>query len=263
MLRVRGLRLYHNPYLSRTRSWRMKMPVKDPIVWIDCEMTGLDHSRDHIIEICCIVTDGRLAVAKDPVTGEDNCYESVVHYDKSVMDGMNDWCVEQHGKSGLTAQVLASHSTLEQVQQGLLQHVQRYIPAKNVGVLAGNSVHVDRLFLLREFPQLTDHLFYRIIDVSSIMEVCKRHNPALAAALPRKVTRHTARSDILESIAQLRWYQDNYFKSGEETVQFVNAASETTVSYTDTDTDTDTNANANASVDTNSDAKKRRLDNQQ
>lgn len=186
-----------------------------PLVWIDCEMTGLDHHKDKIIEICCIVTDGNLNVV------QDNCYESVIHYGPDVMGSMNDWCIEHHGASGLTQKVLESVKTREQVEEELLQFVKRYIPDSRVGLLAGNSVHMDRLFMLKDFPKVVDHLFYRLIDVSSVMEICSRHNPKLARMVPRKEKNHTAKSDILESIEQLQWYRDHYLKSEQETSDFV------------------------------------------
>lgn len=192
-----------------------KRPVWKPLVWVDCEMTGLDHCNDRIIEICCIVTDGDLRVV------EDNCYESVIHCDASVMDSMNQWCIEHHGASGLTKKVLESDKTREVVQEELLEFIKKYVPEPRVGLLAGNSIHMDRLFMLKEFPKVIDHLFYRLVDVSSLMEVCSRHNPGLARLAPRKKMSHTAKSDILESIDQLRWYRENYLKSESETADFV------------------------------------------
>lgn len=197
-----------------------KLAKLNPIVWIDCEMTGLNHETDHIIEIACIVTDGNLNNL-DKTPNSSNCYENVIHYDKIVMDNMNQWCVEHHGDSGLTKKVIDSKNTREEVELELLNYIKKFIPEKNVGVLAGNSVHMDRLFMLREFPKVIDHLFYRIIDVSSIFEISKRHNPSLASVFPKKITAHTAKSDIEESIAQLKWYQDNYLKTPSETYQFV------------------------------------------
>ncbi|QLQ79313.1 hypothetical protein HG537_0B06610 [Torulaspora globosa] len=209
---VRNLSLYsgRNRYLVKR-----VMPVSNPLVWIDCEMTGLNHHTDRIIEVCCIVTDGDLEIV------QDNCYESVIHYDESVMDSMNEWCIEHHGASGLTKKVLESDKSREQVEQELLEFIKKYVPDPRVGLLAGNSVHMDRLFMLKEFPKVIDHLFYRLVDVSSIMEVCSRHNPALARLAPRKKQTHTAKSDILESIEQLRWYRTHYLKSAQETADFV------------------------------------------
>lgn len=193
-------------------------------------MTGLDVFNDHIIEICCIITDGNLRVV------DQEGYESVIHYDKLTMDSMNDWCIEHHGdvswifflfqsttmalnklnlltiaflKSGLTQKVLDSSKTLAQVEQELLEYVSKYTNQRSA-VLAGNSVHMDRAFMMREMPKVLEHLHYRIIDVSTLTEIGKRHNSELISKLPKKKEAHTARSDILESIAQLKWYQDNY-----------------------------------------------------
>lgn len=179
-----------------------------PLVWIDCEMTGLDVGKDHIIEICCIITDGNLNVI------DANGYESTVYVPKKVLDNMNEWCVNQHGKSGLTAKVLANpQQTLAKVQEELLAYIQMYIPEPRTSLLAGNSVHMDKFFMMKEFPKVIDHLHYRLVDVSSIMEVGFRHNPALMKLFPKKQGNHTAKSDILESINQLKWYRDHYLRS--------------------------------------------------
>ncbi|AJV50634.1 RNA exonuclease [Saccharomyces cerevisiae RM11-1a] len=211
---------------SMAQTPELKTKLFKPLVWIDCEMTGLDHVNDRIIEICCIITDGHLAPVKAADGQGDSHYESVIHYGPEVMNKMNEWCIEHHGNSGLTAKVLASEKTLAQVEDELLEYIQRYIPDKNVGVLAGNSVHMDRLFMVREFPKVIDHLFYRIVDVSSIMEVARRHNPALQARNPKKEAAHTAYSDIKESIAQLQWYMDNYLKPPQETESVESIGSE-------------------------------------
>lgn len=171
-------------------------------------MTGLDVSHDHIIEICCMITDGNLNLVDE--TG----YESTVYVPKKVLDNMNEWCVNQHGKSGLTAKVLANpHQTLAKVQDELLAYIQSYIPEPRTSLLAGNSVHMDKFFMMKEFPKVIDHLHYRLVDVSSIMEVGFRHNPALMKMFPKKQGNHTAKSDILESINQLKWYRDHYLRS--------------------------------------------------
>lgn len=195
-----------NPYLSKMSETRS---IWKPLVWIDCEMTGLNHNSDRIIEICCIITDGRLSVV------DNNCYESVIHCDKSTLDQMGPWCVEHHGSSGLTQRVLESDKTREQVEEELLQFIKKYVPEPRTGLLSGNSIHMDRLFMLKDFPRVLEHLHYRIVDVSTIMEVSFRHNPGLASQQPKKAGAHTAKQDILESIQQLRWYMDNYFKPPE------------------------------------------------
>ncbi|OUM51381.1 hypothetical protein BVG19_g476 [[Candida] boidinii] len=180
-----------------------------PIIWIDCEMTGLDFKNDHIIEICCIITDKNLNII------DEEGYESVIHYPKEVMDSMNQWCIDHHGDSGLTDKVIKSEKTLKQVEEELFEYISKYVN-KGVGILAGNSVHMDRLFMLHEMPKVIDYMTYRIIDVSSIMEVSRRHNTKLHSLLPSKVTAHTAKSDILESIAHLKFYYDFYLKNPNE-----------------------------------------------
>lgn len=186
------------------------------------QMTGLDVFKDHIIEICAIVTDGDLNLV-------DEGYESVIHYGQSEMDKMNEWCIEHHGQvctyigrssrsttniyqSGLTKKVVESNKTLDQVQQEILEYLKRFAN-KGKAVLAGNSVHMDRAFMMRELPTVLEHLHYRIIDVSSIYEFGQRHNPELIKKIPKKREAHTAKADILESIAQLKWYRDNYLIS--------------------------------------------------
>lgn len=189
-----------------------KCDALKPIVWIDCEMTGLDHHNDVIIEICCLITDKNLNVI------DERGYESVIHASKERMDAMNEWCVLHHGQSGLTEKVIKSNKTREQVEEELLAYLDKYMN-KGVGILAGNSVHMDRLFMLKDLPRVVDHLTYRIIDVSSVMEIAKRFNPTVANGRPRKKAAHTAREDILESIQDLVYYRGVYLKSPEETPQ--------------------------------------------
>lgn len=190
--------------------------VFKPLVWIDCEMTGLDIKNDNIIEICCIITDGNLKIIDE--TG----YESTVYVTKEKLDSMNEWCVNQHGKSGLTAKILANPDrTLDKVQVELLDYIKSHIDEPNKALLAGNSVHMDKFFMMKEFPKVIDYLHYRLIDVSSIMEVGWRHNPELMKLFPKKVGTHTAKSDILESINQLKWYWDHYLKSEKDSAAFI------------------------------------------
>ncbi|EGW30080.1 uncharacterized protein SPAPADRAFT_63701 [Spathaspora passalidarum NRRL Y-27907] len=188
-----------------------KLPSK-PLVWIDCEMTGLDvFGGDNIIEICCIITDGNLNIV------DEVGYESTIYYPKERLDEMNPWCIETHGKSGLTQKILDHpEQTLEKVQRELLEYIKKYIPEQRTGLIAGNSVHMDKFFMMKEFPEVIEHLHYRLIDVSSIMETGYRHNPALMKCCPKKVQLHTAKSDILESINQLKWYVKYYLKSESE-----------------------------------------------
>lgn len=192
-----------------------KRPIWKPLVWIDCEMTGLDVFQDHIIEICCIITDGNLEIV------DEKGFESTVYYPKEVLDGMNEWCVNQHGKSGLTTKVLENpQCKLSDIENELMEYIKQYVQP-NKGIMAGNSIHMDKFFMMREFPKIIDYLHYRLIDVSSIMEVGYRHNPELMKLFPKKEGNHTARSDILESINQLKWYKQNYLKSELDTKELI------------------------------------------
>lgn len=109
---------------------------------------------------------------------------------------------------------MESTKSLEQVEEELYEYIKKFT-VESKAVLAGNTVHMDRCFLMREFPKVIDHLHYRIIDVSSISEFIRRHNPELYNKVPKKREAHTAKSDILESIAQLKWYREHYFKGPE------------------------------------------------
>lgn len=192
-----------------------KKPIWKPLVWIDCEMTGLNVFEDHIIEICCIITDGNLNVI------DEKGFESTIYYPKDVLDSMNEWCVNQHGKSGLTAKVLENpQCELSKIEEDLLKYIKQYVePSK--GIMSGNSIHMDKFFMMREFPKIIDYLHYRLVDVSSIMEVGYRHNPELMKLFPKKQGNHTAKSDILESINQLKWYKLNYLKGEVDTKDLI------------------------------------------
>lgn len=191
--------------------------LEDPIVWVDCEMTGLDVYNDNIIEICCLITDGNLNVV------DEEGYESTVFQPKEVLDNMNEWCIKQHNESGLVKKVLDNpQKTTEKVQEELLAYIKKYVPVERRAVMAGNLIHMDKFFMNREFPRVIEHLHYRLIDVSSFLELGKRHNPSLMKVCPKKANAHTARADILESIAQLKWFREHYLKSEEETSEFVN-----------------------------------------
>ncbi|KAJ3307338.1 Oligoribonuclease, mitochondrial [Blyttiomyces sp. JEL0837] len=175
------------------------------LVWIDLEMTGLDLAKDHIMEIACIITDGDLNVVEE---GPD----LIIHLDKPELDSMNEWCIEHHGKSGLTASCLASTRTLQSVEQEVLAFIKKHIPKANVGVLAGNSVHMDKEFLRKEMPDLLGHLHYRLVDVSTVKELVRRWSPEAYANAPIKLGKHRALDDILESIKELQYYRKSVFK---------------------------------------------------
>ncbi|KLT45422.1 putative RNA exonuclease, partial [Cutaneotrichosporon oleaginosum] len=178
-----------------------------PMVWVDCEMTGLDVASDRIIEIAVIITDGRLNPVDDGVSW-------VIQTPKHVLDAMGEWCTEQHGKSGLTAACLASPHTYDEVAANVLAYIQKWIPEKGAGLLAGSSVHADMRFLLVGMPAVMAHLSYRIVDVSSIKEIARRWYPTLIKQEKRArktESSHRALDDIQASINELRFYQKNIF----------------------------------------------------
>ncbi|TPX36894.1 hypothetical protein SeLEV6574_g07960 [Synchytrium endobioticum] len=177
--------------------------MDDALVWIDCEMTGLDLTVDHIIEIAVIITDGHLnIIAEGP--------NIIVHQPKSVLDGMNEWCTKHHGESGLTASVLASIISTTQAEAQILAFLEAHKVPKGKVPLAGNSVHADKAFLKKEMPLLVDFLHYRIVDVSTVKELWRRWYPNVTP--PQKKWTHRALDDIKESIAELQFYHDNIFK---------------------------------------------------
>ncbi|KAL2262753.1 hypothetical protein VTK26DRAFT_190 [Humicola hyalothermophila] len=181
---------------------------QDALVWIDCEMTGLDPDTDSIIEIYCLITDGQLQLLDEAGWG------TVVHQPRERMAMMDEWCTRVHGESGLTDAVINSTVTAEQAADGLLAYIQRYVPEKRVALLAGNSVHADRAFLRKEpYAKVLDHLHYRILDVSSIKEAARRWCPEVASAAPSKRGLHQAKQDILESIEEARYYKTAIFQA--------------------------------------------------
>ncbi|EST09378.1 Exonuclease, RNase T/DNA polymerase III [Kalmanozyma brasiliensis GHG001] len=189
---------------------------KGPLVWIDCEMTGLDIDRgDRLLEVACIITDGDL----NPV---DEGVSYVISTSKEVLDSMNAWCVNQHGLSGLTSACLSSTTSYPHasVRAALLAYMRDRIPVPNAACLAGNTVHADKVFLVKEMPELIQHLHYRIVDVSSIKELVRRWYGSEEGMTwrPRKEGEekkgdHRALNDIRASIDELKWYREKVFQA--------------------------------------------------
>ena len=176
-----------------------------PLIWIDLEMTGLDQQNDSIMEIACVITDGNLHLLSEP-------FEIIIHQSKEKLDDMNEWCLKTHGESGLTQRCIDSKITIKEAQESLLEFIKKTVPVKGEGVLAGNSVHVDRIFLLKECPDVIDHLHYRIIDVSTIKELARRWSPNVFSNAPKKKLAHRAVDDINESIQELKYYKEVFFQ---------------------------------------------------
>ena len=176
---------------------------QDRIVWIDCEMTGLDLVADALIEVAALVTDSELTVLGDGV-------DVVIKPPAETLTQMRDIVRQMHTASGLLDE-LDGGVTLEQAQQTVLDYIRAWAPEARKAPLAGNTVGTDRGFLARDMPQLESHLHYRIIDVSSVKELARRWYPRIYFASPEKNGNHRALADIRESIRELRYYRAAVF----------------------------------------------------
>ncbi len=178
--------------------------VRDELVWIDCEMTGLDLSSDRLIEIAALVTDADLNVLGGGI-------DVVIHTDDEALDGMIEVVARMHGSSGLTEEVRASTVDLAAAEEMVLDYIRSHVKAPKTAPLAGNSIATDRGFLARDMPTLDDYLHYRMIDVSSIKELCRRWYPRIYYGQPDKGLAHRALADIEESIRELQYYRRTAF----------------------------------------------------
>jgi oligoribonuclease len=177
--------------------------MTDRLVWIDCEMTGLDLARDALIEIACLVTDGDLAILDDGV-------DLVIKPPAEALDQMADVVRQMHTASGLLAE-LATGVTLAEAQDQVLSYVRGHVTEPRKVPLCGNSIATDRSFLARDMPELDAYLHYRMVDVSSIKELARRWYPRVYFASPPKHGGHRALADITESIQELRYYRASVF----------------------------------------------------
>jgi oligoribonuclease len=178
--------------------------VNDRLVWIDCEMTGLDLQRDALIEIACLVTDGELNVLGDGV-------DIVIHADESALAAMPDVVRDMHARSGLTEEVRKATVSVPEAERRVLDYIREHVPEPRTVPLAGNSIATDRGFIARDMPELDAHLHYRMVDVSSIKELCRRWYPRIFFAKPEKGMAHRALADIEESIRELSFYRRTMF----------------------------------------------------
>jgi oligoribonuclease len=173
------------------------------IVWIDCEMTGLDLRADALVEVAAVVTDSELNVLGEGV-------DVVIAPPAAALEQMNDFVRDMHTTSGLIEELPAG-MTLADAEQAVLDYVREWVPDPGKAPLAGNSVGTDKMFLDRDMPGLVGHLHYRIVDVSSIKELARRWYPRVYFASPKKDGGHRALADILESIDELRYYREALF----------------------------------------------------
>jgi oligoribonuclease len=177
--------------------------MTDRLVWIDCEMTGLDLARDALIEIACLVTDGDLAILDDGV-------DLVIKPPAEALDQMAEVVRQMHTASGLLAE-LATGVSLAEAQDRVLSYVRGHVAEPGKVPLCGNSIATDRSFLARDMPELDAYLHYRMVDVSSVKELARRWYPRAYFASPPKRGGHRALADITESIRELRYYRASVF----------------------------------------------------
>ncbi len=174
------------------------------LIWIDLEMTGLDPKKNTIIEIATVVTDSDLNVlAEGPVFA--------IQTEKSILEGMDQWCTTHHGSSGLTQRVLESTTTMQEAEAQTIQFLQQYVSAGK-SPMCGNSICQDRRFMVEEMPELEAFFHYRNLDVSTLKELSKRWAPTVYQS-HKKRGAHLALEDVLESIEELQHYRKFLFQT--------------------------------------------------
>jgi oligoribonuclease len=179
----------------------------DRLAWLDLEMTGLDVSRHVIVELAVLVTDAALEPLDDGI-------DVVVHQPAEALAAMDDYVREMHTRSGLLPAIEASRVGLDEAAGRALEYLQGHVAA-GVAPLCGNSIGVDRRFLHSHLPALDEYLHYRSIDVSSLKELCRRWYPEAYRRRPAKKEAHRALDDVLESIAELRYYRETMLRPAE------------------------------------------------
>jgi oligoribonuclease len=173
------------------------------LVWVDCEMSGLDPEKERLLEIAIVITGPHLHPRiEGPVL--------VIHQSDALLDGMDAWNKGTHGKSGLINKVKASTLTEAQAERQLLEFVSHYVP-KGASPLCGNTISQDRRFLVKYMPKLEAWLHYRNLDVSTLKELAKRWKPAVYSSF-KKAQSHTALADVHESIEELVHYREHLLK---------------------------------------------------
>ena len=171
----------------------------DRLVWIDCEMTGLDVANDQLVEIAIVITDFELTIL-------DPGLDIVIKPDATALDNMSEFVRGMHASSGLL-DAIPDGMSLDEAQDAALAYIRRFVPVPQTAPLAGNTIGTDRAFLARYMPRVDAHLHYRNVDVSSIKELCRRWFPRVFYAKPEKGLAHRALADILESIRELEYYR--------------------------------------------------------
>ena len=183
------------------------MPNEQPnLIWIDCEMTGLDLEKDVLVEIAVLVTDSELNVIGDGI-------DLVIAATPEQLAGMNDFVTQMHTNSGLITEI-PNGIALSEAEDQIIKYLESASTIAGKSPLAGNSVSVDRSFIARDMPRLNDYLHYRTVDVSSVKELARRWNPKVYFNSPAKTGNHRALGDIQDSIAELAHYRANFLVAG-------------------------------------------------
>ncbi|WP_382304215.1 oligoribonuclease [Herbiconiux sp. UC225_62] len=177
----------------------------DRLVWIDCEMTGLDLEVDELVEVAVVITDFDLALV-------DPGFSIVIKPDDSALANMNDFVTKMHETSGLSEEIPHGVS-LADAEYQVLEYILKFVPTPQQAPLAGNTIGTDRAFIAKFMPRVDGHLHYRSIDVSSIKELSRRWFPRVYFNAPEKAGGHRALADILESIRELEYYRKAVFIS--------------------------------------------------
>lgn len=192
----------------------------DRLVWIDCEMTGLDLENDELVEVAVVITDYDLQII-------DPGFSVVIKPDQSALDNMGDFVRTMHEKSGLLDEI-PSGVSLADAEFAVNEYILKFVPTAGKAPLAGNTIGTDRAFIAKYMPRVDAHLHYRSVDVSSIKELARRWFPRVYINAPEKNGGHRALADILESIRELEYYRRSVFVSDPgpttEELQIVSAA---------------------------------------
>lgn len=180
------------------------MKDKTNLCWLDMEMTGLDPNNDKIIEIAMVITDKDLNILAQSES-------FAIHQSDDILNAMDKWNTDTHTRTGLINRVKTSCYNEKEVENQLLAFMQMWLPAQ-ISPMCGNTIHQDRRFMVRYMPNLEKYFHYRNLDVSTIKELAKRWNPAIYRGAIKKGA-HTALSDILESIEELKYYRTHFLKT--------------------------------------------------
>lgn len=191
---------------TTARASKMEELNTKPIVWMDLEMTGLDPKTNRIIEIACLVTDSQLnVISSEPL-------QIVIRQPDALLDAMDEWCTRTHTATGLLKQCKESRVTEQEAETEVVNFLKKYVKP-NESPLGGNTIYMDRIFLREQMPQINKYLHYRVVDVSSIRELCHRWNLETFRNRPQKKLVHRGVDDILETIEELKYYRQFMFNN--------------------------------------------------